>query len=57
MCVIIGKNLNLDDYVPEYFTTHKWQQTYARGMRTVQGMKLWLQLNRYPIIPPDSRPK
>lgn len=57
MCVIIGKKLNLDDYVSEYFTTHKWQQTYARGMRVVQGMKLWPRLNRLPIIPPDPRPK
>ena len=32
MCVIIGKKLNLDDYVSEYFTTHKWHQTYAQGM-------------------------
>lgn len=51
------KKLNLDDYVSEYFTTYKWQQTYARGMRDVQGMKLWPLLNRFPIIPPDPKPK
>lgn len=29
-----------------------WRVTYSRGIRLVQGMKLWPRMNRLPVLPP-----
>ena len=54
-CVIIAKKLTFGIYVSNYYTADMWRLTYSRGIRPVQAMKLWPQLNRLPVLPPPYR--
>ena len=54
-CVIMAKRLTFGHYVSNYYTANMWRLTYSRGIRPVQGMKLWPQLNRLPVLPPPYR--
>lgn len=47
--------MRFDDYVVDYYTTIKWRQTYSRGIKPVQGMKLWPRLGRIGVLPPPFR--
>uniref|UniRef100_A0A1J3H9G1 SWIM-type domain-containing protein n=1 Tax=Noccaea caerulescens TaxID=107243 RepID=A0A1J3H9G1_NOCCA len=55
MCVITTTRLDLNDYVSDYYLTSRWRELYVRGMKPVQGMKLWRRLGRLPVLPPPSR--
>lgn len=54
-CVIMAKKLSFGDFVSNYYTANMWRLTYSRGIRPVQGMKLWPRLNRLPVLPPPYR--
>ncbi|XP_056864674.1 uncharacterized protein LOC108808175 [Raphanus sativus] len=54
-CVITAKKIRTEDYVAGYYTAQKWRETYSRGIRPVQGMKLWPRLNRLGVLPPPFR--
>ena len=51
-CVIMEKRLTFGDFVSNYYVANMWRLTYSCGIRPVQGMKLWPQLNRLPVLPP-----
>ncbi|CAA7044351.1 unnamed protein product [Microthlaspi erraticum] len=53
--VIIAKKRKVEDYVNDYYTTRMWQETYRRGIKPVEGMKVWPRLNRLPVLPPPWR--
>lgn len=54
-CVITAKKLKMEDFVSKYYTSNMWRVTYLRGIRPVQGMKLWPRMNRLPVLPPPYR--
>ncbi|XP_022562643.1 uncharacterized protein LOC111208155 [Brassica napus] len=54
-CVITAKKLKMEDSVSKYYTSDMWRVTYSRGIRPVQGMKLWPRMNRLPVLPPPYR--
>lgn len=45
----------MEDFVSKYYTSDMWRVTYSRGIRPVQGMKLWPRMNRLPVLPPPYR--
>lgn len=53
MCVITTTWLDLNDYVSDYYLTSRWRELYSKGMKPVQGMKLWTRLGRLPVLPPS----
>lgn len=53
--VIIGKKQQVEDYVRDWFTVAKWQQTYTLGIKPVEGRKMWPRQNRLPVLPPPWR--
>lgn len=55
MCVINTTKLNLNDYVSDYYLTSRWRSLYEKGIKPVQGMNMWPQLGRLPVLPPPPR--
>jgi len=53
--VIIGKKQKVEDYVVDWYTTQRWQQTYKDGIAPVQGKILWPRVNRFGVLPPPWR--
>ena len=55
MCVINTTKLNLNDYVSDYYLTSRWRSLYEKGIKPVQGMNMWPQWGRLPVLPPPPR--
>ncbi|XP_023633374.1 uncharacterized protein LOC111829005 [Capsella rubella] len=57
VCAIREMNLEVEDYISDYYLTEKWQGTYRRGLRPVNGAKFWKDSGRPRIAaPPYKRP-
>lgn len=53
--VIIGKKKKVEDFVIDWYTKERWQQTYKYGIQPVQGMRMWPIVNRLGVLPPPWR--
>ncbi|XP_020887942.1 uncharacterized protein LOC110230205 [Arabidopsis lyrata subsp. lyrata] len=57
VCAIREMNFEVEDYISDYYLTAKWQETYRRGLKPVNGSKFWPDSGRPRIAaPPFKRP-
>ncbi|XP_010424109.1 PREDICTED: uncharacterized protein LOC104709150 [Camelina sativa] len=57
VCAIRELNLEVEDYISNYYLSEKWKGTYRRGLRPVNGVKFWEDSGKPRIVaPPYKRP-
>ncbi|XP_010546535.1 PREDICTED: uncharacterized protein LOC104818597 isoform X1 [Tarenaya hassleriana] len=53
--VINGKREKLSNYVSEYYSKAKWQETYQQNLLPVNGEPMWKKVIKFPITVPSKR--
>ena len=48
-------NLEVEDYISDYYLTEKWKQTYRRVLKPVNGAKFWRDSGRPRIAAPPYK--